>query len=62
MSKAYFFAVILLAGGVIGCMDVSEEDDELIEVLGIDDESLLPSVSLIPALISIGLIARYRRK
>jgi WD40 repeat protein len=29
---------------------------------GEDDESLLPSVSMIPALISIGLIARYRRK
>ena len=43
MSKAYFFAVILLAGGVIGCMDVSEEDDELIEVLGIDDEYVTAS-------------------
>jgi outer membrane protein assembly factor BamB len=27
-----------------------------------EEESLLPSVSMIPALISIGLIARYRRK
>ena len=43
MSKAYFFAVILLVGGVIGCMDVAEEDDELIEVLGIDDAYITAS-------------------
>ena len=30
MSKAYLFAVMLLAGGIIGCIDGSEEDDELI--------------------------------
>jgi hypothetical protein len=33
---------------------VSEEEEE--------DESSLPSVSMIPALISVGLVARYRRK
>ena len=37
MSKAYLFAVMLLTGGIIGCIDVSEEDEELIEVLGMDD-------------------------
>ena len=35
---------------------IAEEEDKD------DDESSLPSVSMIPALISIGLIARYRRK
>ena len=37
MSKAYLFAVMLLAGSIIGCIDAAEDDDELIEVLGIDD-------------------------
>ena len=36
MSKAYLFAVMLLAGSIIGCIDAAE-DDELIEVLGMDD-------------------------
>ena len=31
MSKAYLFAVMLLASGIIGCID-TEEDDELIEI------------------------------
>ena len=38
MNKAYLFSVILLTAGLIGCIDSSEKDDELIEVLGIDDE------------------------
>ena len=37
MSKAYLFAVMLLASGVIGCIDAAEDDEELIEVLGMDD-------------------------
>ena len=40
--------------------DFTATDSRLITVN--DDESLLPSVSMIPALISIGLIAIYRRK
>ena len=47
MSKAYLFAAILLAGGIIGCIDVSEEDEELIEVLGIDDAYATASKFLI---------------
>ena len=47
MSKAYLFAVILLAGGIIGCIDVSEEDEELIEVLGIDDAYVTASKFLV---------------
>ena len=47
MSKAYLFAVILLAGGIIGCIDVAEEDDELIEVLGIDDAYVTASKFLV---------------
>ena len=35
MSKAYLFAVMLLASGVIGCIDAAEDDEELIEVLGL---------------------------
>ena len=38
MNKAYLFTVIILTAGLIGCIDSSEKDDELIEVLGIDDE------------------------
>jgi len=38
MSKAYLFAVMLLASGIIGCIDAAEDDnEELIEVLGMDD-------------------------
>ena len=47
MSKAYLFAAILLAGGIIGCIDVSEEDEELIEVLGIDDAYVTASKFLV---------------
>ena len=47
MSKAYLFAAILLAGGIIGCIDVSEEDEELIEVLGIDDAYVTASKFII---------------
>ena len=47
MSKAYLFAAILLAGGIIGCIDVAEEDDELIEVLGIDDAYVTASKFLV---------------
>ena len=47
MSKAYLFAAILLAGGIIGCIDVSEEDEELIEVLGIDDAYVTASQFLV---------------
>ena len=47
MSKAYLFAAILLAGGIIGCIDVSEDDDELIEVLGIDDAYVTASKFLV---------------
>ena len=47
MSKAYLFAVMLLTGGIIGCIDVSEEDEELIEVLGIDDAYVTASKFLV---------------
>jgi hypothetical protein len=47
MSKVYLFAVMLLTGGIIGCIDVSEEDDELIEVLGIDDAYVTASKFLV---------------
>jgi len=47
MSKIYLFAAILLAGGIIGCIDVSEEDEELIEVLGIDDAYVTASKFLV---------------
>ena len=47
MSKAYLFAAILLAGGILGCIDVSEEDEELIEVLGIDDAYVTASKFLV---------------
>ena len=47
MSKAYLFAAILLAGGIIGCIDVSEEDEELIEVLGIDEVYVTASKFLV---------------
>ena len=47
MSKTYLFAAILLAGGIIGCIDVSEEDEELIEVLGIDDAYVTASKFLV---------------
>ena len=47
MSKAYLFAAILLVGGIIGCIDVSEEDEELIEVLGIDDAYVTASKFII---------------
>ena len=46
MSKAYLFAAILLAGGIIGCIDVAE-DEELIEVLGIDDAYVTASKFLV---------------
>ena len=36
-------------------------DGNITDEIGGEDESSLPSVSMIPALISIGLIARYRR-
>ena len=38
---------MLLAGGIIGCIDVSEDDDELIEVLGIDDAYVTASKFLV---------------
>ena len=47
MSKAYLFAAILLAGGIIGCIDAAEEDEELIEVLGIDDAYVTASKFLV---------------
>ena len=47
MSRAYLFAVILLASGIIGCIDVSEDDEELIEVLGIDDAYVTASKFLV---------------
>ena len=47
MSRAYLFAVILLAGGIIGCIDAAEEDEELIEVLGIDDAYVTASKFLV---------------
>ena len=47
MGKAYLFVVMLLAGGIIGCIDVSEEDEELIEVLGIDDAYVTASQFLV---------------
>ena len=47
MGKAYLFVVMLLAGGIIGCIDVSEEDEELIEVLGIDDAYVTASKFLV---------------
>jgi len=47
MSKVYLFAVMLLTGGIIGCIDVSEEDDELIEALGIDDAYVTASKFLV---------------
>ena len=40
------FVAILLAGGIIGCIDVAE-DEELIEVLGIDDAYVTASKFLV---------------
>ena len=47
MSKAYLFAVMLLASGIIGCIDAAEDDEELIEVLGIDDAYVTASKFLV---------------
>jgi len=47
MSKAYLFAVMLLTGGIIGCLEASEQDDELIEVLGVDEAYVTASKFLV---------------
>ena len=47
MSKAYLFAIMLLTGGIIGCLEASEQDDELIEVLGVDEAYVTASKFLV---------------
>ena len=47
MSKAYLFAVMLLTGGIIGCLEASEQDDGLIEVLGVDEAYVTASKFLV---------------
>ena len=58
----YFAGTMMEARRMLGPEDASKDEDGDDDDKDEDDESSIPSVALIPALISIGLIAIFRRK